>query len=293
MVDRSPSTRHYAQPLVALTCPRPTRLTSFTVHAAERRRLGFGFDARDKRADFIAAYPELDAVCERLGFGWDLTVADWSTNPTWVLNELARAATPPRHQPDEDLRSATIPEIVEYLLKVHHQPMRWEFNRLSLLIALLVDAHPHQRDIRALGSGFQLLKDSLLVHLLQEELEAFPLCLEVEELQHARTTTENKIDPDPLHFMAAGHLETSDDLARLRDLAHRAGLSNDPDANLVVQGLTAMHEDLVQHTLVENEILLPAAMFSCELLARHRPRQPAEGTSGRVPELPTLKRSTR
>jgi iron-sulfur cluster repair protein YtfE (RIC family) len=272
MVDRSPSTRHYAQPLVALTCPRPTRLTSFTVHAAERRRVGFAFDARDKRADFIAAYPELDVVCERLGFGWDLTVVDWSPNPSWVLNELARAAVPQTHVHNDDLRSATIPEIVDHLLKVHHQPMRWEFNRLSLLIALLVDAHPHQRDIRALASGFQLLKDSLLVHLLQEELEAFPLCLEVEELQHSAGTSGTVIDADPLHFMAAGHLESSDDFARLRDLAHRAGLSNDPDANLVVQGLTAMHTDLVQHTMVENEILLPAAMFSCELLARHRPR---------------------
>ena len=153
----------------------------------------------------------------------------------------------------------------------HHQPLRCELNRLSLLIRHLARAHPHQRDIQALASGFALLRDSLLVHLLQEELEAFPLCLELEAMKLASTTAFDTTLAEPLHFMAAGHLETGDDLTRLGQLALRAGLTSDPDVDLVIRALAAMERDLAVHTAIENEILLPAGLFTCELLSRHRP----------------------
>lgn len=270
MANHTPTARRPERPLVALTCPRPSQLSTFTARAAEQRRVGFAFDVRDKRADFVAAYPELDALCERIGFGWDHTVADWSTNTRWVMNELARAAHPPPTVHGHDLGSATLAELVEHLLRAHHQPLHWELNRLTLLIGILSDTHPHQRDIQALASGFALLRDSLLVHLLQEELEAFPLCLALDERFHHRQGPAGPEAAEALHFMAAGHLETGDDLERLRELALRAGLSHDPDASLVIEGLTAMHADLVLHTSIENSILLPAALFICDLLASRR-----------------------
>jgi iron-sulfur cluster repair protein YtfE (RIC family) len=270
MVDHTPMTKHNAT-LMALRCPQPDHLTAFTARQAERRRIGFAFSERDKRADFVASYPELDALCERLGFGWDLTVGDWCRDSGWVMLELARAAQPPPIHNGEDLASASLGELVDHLLCHHHQPLRCELNRLSLLIRHLSVAHPHQRDIQALASGFALLRDSLLVHLLQEELEAFPLCLELEAMKLASTTTFDPALAEPLHFMAAGHLETGDDLDRLGQLALRAGLTSDPDAELVIRALAAMERDLAVHTRIENEILLPAGLFTCELLSRHRP----------------------
>ncbi len=273
MAERAPVTRQHGAPLVALRCPQPDRLTAFTARQAEGRRIGFAFSERDKRADFVAAYPELDALCERIGFGWDHTVADWSCDSGWVMLELARAAQSPPTRTEEDLASASLGELVDHLLRCHHQPLRCELNRVSLLIRHLARAHQHQRDIQALASGFALLRDSLLVHLLQEEMDAFPLCLELEALKLATTRTIEAPLAEPLHFMAAGHLETGDDLDRLGQLALRAGLTNDPDAGLVIRALSAMEQDLRVHTTIENEILLPAGLFACELLARHHPPQ--------------------
>lgn len=275
MADHTPASGIRSPTLVALRCPQPDHLTAFTARQAERRRTGFAFSERDKRADFVANYPELDALCERIGFGWDLTVSDWCRDHGWVMLELARAAQPPPTHPGEDLGSASLAELVDHLLRHHHHPLRCELNRLSLMIRHLAVVHPHQRDIQALASGFFLLRDSLLVHLLQEELEAFPLCLELEAMKLASTTTFDPIAAEPLHFMAAGHLETGDDLERLGQLARRAGLTSDPDVGLVIQALAAMARDLAVHTAIENEILLPAGLFTCELLSRHRPARHA------------------
>lgn len=272
MVDHA--TRRPGTATFALRCPQPDHLSAFTARQAEDHRIGFAFHERDKRADFVANYPELDALCERIGFGWDHTVADWSHDASWVMLELARAAHPPPTRTGDDLGSASLGELVDHLLRHHHHPLRCEMNRVSLLIRQLARVHPHQRDIQALASGFALLRDSLLVHLLQEELEAFPLCVELESRRHDAGRSCDPTMAEPLHFMAAGHLETGDDLERLCQLARRAGLTNDPDVGLVIRALTAMEQDLRVHTAIENEILLPAGLFTCELLARHHPLTP-------------------
>jgi iron-sulfur cluster repair protein YtfE (RIC family) len=238
-------------------------------------RTGFTFSEHDRRADFVANYPELDALCERLGFGWDHRVADWHHDPGWMMLELARAAQPPPTRVGEDLGSASLAELVEHLLRFHHRPLRCELNRLSLMIRHLAVVHPHQRDIQALAGGFFRLRDSLLVHLQQEEADAFPLCKDLEALHHATTDTIEASVAEPLHFMAAGHLETGDDLARLAELAQRAASTSVPDVGLVSEALAAMARDLAVHTAIENEILLPAALFTYELLARHRPSRHA------------------
>lgn len=274
MVDHAHAARRPGTASFALRCPRPDQLTAFTARQAENRRIGFAFHERDKRADFVASYPELDALCERIGFGWDHTVADWSHDTSWVMLELARAAQPPPTRNGDDLASASLGELVDHLLRHHHQPLRCELNRVSLLIRHLAGVHPHQRDIQTLASGFTLLRDSLLVHLLQEELEAFPLCVELQARQHDVRQTCDPTIAEPLHVMAAGHLETGDDLGRLGQLARRAALTNDPDVDLVIRALTAMERDLQVHTAIENGILLPAALFTCELLSRHHHRSP-------------------
>src|SRR5258708_26439905 len=95
-----------------------------------------GFDGDDRREDLVAASPELDPVCERLGFGWEPTIATWCAAPHWVLLELARAAQPPL-APYRQWSSASMPELVADLLATHHHPLRSELRRLALLIGNL------------------------------------------------------------------------------------------------------------------------------------------------------------
>lgn len=262
------TSRHHGDVQPVLRSMRPDHLTVFVARQAEEQRPGFGFSERDRRADFIAHYPELDAFCARVGFGWDRSVSEWSPDPARMMLELARAAEPPAAPASQELASAGLDEVVDHLVTHHHQPLRWELTRLSLLIHHLASVHPHQRDVQALAGGFSLLRDSLLVHLLQEESEAFPLCRELE----ARGTSMTAVAADPLHRMASGHIELDDDLGFLARLVQRAGVSNDPDAALILRGLRAMEHNLRLHTAIENEILLPAALFAWEL--RARPSQP-------------------
>ena len=269
MSDQPPSTRIDQAKLLALQSPIPDRLSTFTARRLENNRTGFTFSLRDKRADYIAAYPELDAVCERSGFGWDLPLGNWCTNPTWALEEFARSAKPKSPARQEDWTSAGIDELVAHILQHHHQPLRWELTRLSYLIKRLAHTN-QQRELHELATGFDLLRDSLLVHILQEELEAFPLCLHLDQCSHHPGESIDESARDTLHFMAAGHLETVDDVERLYLLAERASSISDPDIPIVKAGLTAMRDDLVLHTRIENEILLPAALFAADLILSRR-----------------------
>lgn len=264
---------HRPAPGIALPTLRPGHLTVFTARETEAQRAGFAFSERDRPTDFVAHYPGLDALCVRLGLDASLTLAAGSRTPARVLLELARAAQPHIAPATHDLASASLDELVEHLLQHHHHPLRWEMNRLALLIQHLAEVHPHQRDIQALAGGFSLLRDSLLVHMLQEETDAFPLCRDLEARRHTNTAEPDLVEP--LHQMAAGHTEMGDDLAFLARLIDRAGLSNDPDAVLVRSGLVTMGDNLRLHTAIENEILLPAAIFTWELMSRpHQPHTP-------------------
>jgi len=269
MADHPPSTRIVQAKLLALHSPIPDRLSTFTARRLECNRTGFTFSLRDKRADFVSAYPELDVVCERLGFGWDLPLGNWCTNPTWALEELARSAQPRRPVAQEDWTSAGIDELVEHILVHHHQPLRWELTRLGYLIKRLERTH-QQREMHEFATGFTLLRDSILVHILQEEVEAFPLCILLDQCSHHPGESIDESARDTLHFMAAGHLETVDDVERLDLLAERASSINDPDIPIVKAGLTAIREDLILHTSTENDILLPAALFAADLILSRR-----------------------
>jgi regulator of cell morphogenesis and NO signaling len=275
MANQPPSTRIVQAKLLALPkllalhSPIPDRLSTFTARRLEHNRVGFTFSLRDKRADFFAEYPELDAACERIGFGWDFTLGSWCTNPTWALEELARSASPRPPAVQEDWTSAGIDELVDHLVKHHHQPLRWELTRLGYLINRLATLH-QQRELQELATGFSLLRDCLLVHLLQEEVDAFPLCVQLDQSSHHPGEMINDSARDQLHVMAAGHFEIIDDVERLQVLAERAIAISDPDIPIITAGLTAMREDLVVHTRTENDILLPAAMFAADLILSRR-----------------------
>ncbi len=265
MPEQPPSTRIIKASMLALHSPIPDRLTTFTARNVERKRIGFTFSAKDKRADFVAAYPELDDVCERIGFGWDLTLGSWCTNSSWALEELARSCKPRPLVPEEDWTSSALDELTEHIITHYHQPLRWELTRLGCLIKHVAHAH-QQAELNDLATGFNLLRDSLLVHLMQEELDAFPLCIKLEQLSHDKSAHIEDGVRETLHFMAAGHLETVDDVDRLHLLAERAKSAHDPDLPVIKQGLSAMREELIQHTKIENDVLLPAAMFMADVL---------------------------
>jgi iron-sulfur cluster repair protein YtfE (RIC family) len=230
------------------------------------------FTAACRRAQFIAAYPELGATCERLQFCWDRAVKDWSGDAGWVLLECARAANPPPPVPDLDWSYATIPELVADIIASHHRPLRQELRRLGLIIKQFCRRHVEFRHL-SFDQAYTLFADDLLGHMNHEEAEVFPKSIAIEGADQ-RLPSEDSINHNvtsAIRLMSVGHegaIYAMHHLMALYDLMATHNI--DPDLPLIHDGLTAMAANLVMHKMKETDILLPAVLFAEEQLqARH------------------------
>ena len=225
-----------------------------------------------QRAQLVAAYPELNAVCERLQFRWDKSVQEWCGEPGWVLLEFARAAKPPPPAPDLDWSFATIPELIADIIATHHRPLRHELRRLSLIVKQFCRRHAEFRHLN-FDHAYTLFADDLLGHLDHEESVVFPVSIAIEGAdprQPQPESTKHNVT-SAIRFMSLGHDGASYSMHHLMAIHDLMAANNiDPDLNLIREGLTAMASDLVMHKMKENDILLPAVLFAEEQLhARH------------------------
>jgi iron-sulfur cluster repair protein YtfE (RIC family) len=232
------------------------------------------FGPRGRRAALVAAYPELDEVCTALGFGVGFSLGEWSTAPAWAALTLARAARPPLPPsvPEQDWTMATIPELIADIVTAYHIPLRHELERMMIIIDHLAVVHQHAV-FTALRTVYQDFNDQLSLHLDQEESDLFPLCIELEEALSGRQAWEERDLTSLVRFTWHGHADYESGLVRIMDLLEAATSitgSRDPDIAVFREGLKAMARDMAIHTAKEAELLLPAAIFSEELL-RSRP----------------------
>jgi regulator of cell morphogenesis and NO signaling len=240
------------------------------------------FTVTCRRAQFIAAYPELESTCERLQFCGERSVKDWSGEPGWVLLELARAAKPPPPAPDLDWSYATIPELVADIIDTHHRPLRHELRRLELIIRQFCRRHVEFRHLN-FDHVCALFADDLIGHLNHEEVEVFPLSIAIEGADQ-RLPSEDTIERNvtaAIRFMSVGHEGAGYSLDHLLSLHDLMAVNNiDPDLELIHEGLTAMATNLVMHKMKESDILLPAVLFAEEQL--HARRSTASAMQGSV-----------
>jgi iron-sulfur cluster repair protein YtfE (RIC family) len=221
-----------------------------------------------RRAQFIAAYPELGVTCERLQFCWDRAVKDWSGDPGWVLLECARAAKPPPPAPDLDWSYATIPELIDDIIATHHRPLRHELRRLGLIIRQFCRRHGEFRHLN-FDQAYTLFADDLLGHMNHEEAEVFPMSIAIEGADQRLLSEDalNRNVTSAIRFMSVGHegaIYAMHHLMALHDLMATRNI--DPDLPLIHEGLTAMATNLVMHKMKETDILLPAVLFAEEQL---------------------------
>lgn len=233
------------------------------------------FTSANRRADFIAIYPEVDGACERLAFGFAYTLGQWCGDAEWALLELARSARPPRPGPAYDWSMATIPELVEDIIASHHQTLRHELRRLGILISQFVQRHPELDQVDAEGD-FARFAAKVVAHLDHEEAVVFPLSVVVEEASRrldAGHYPQGDVT-EAIRFMNSGHDDASASLqAMISMVSALATISRDPDLAVIGDGLRAMQADLAVHVLKEESVLLPAVIFADELIrARARDR---------------------
>lgn len=238
-----------------------------------------------QRAQLVAAYPELDAVCERLQFRWDKSVEEWCGEPGWALLEFARLAKPPPPAPDLDWSFATIPELIADIIATHHRPLRHELRRLGLIVKQFCRRHAEFRHLN-FDHVYRMFADDLLSHLDQEESVVFPVSLAIDGADPRQPQPQSTMHnvTSAIRFMSRGHDGAGYSMHHLMAIHEVMAVNNlDPDLDLIHHGLSAMAADLVVHKMKESDILLPAVLFAEELHARHTTatfQAPATARSG-------------
>jgi iron-sulfur cluster repair protein YtfE (RIC family) len=229
------------------------------------------FSGSSHRADLVSAYPELDQVCDLVGFGWDQTLAERFPEPAGILLTLARAAHPPAPAHHPDWSFSLVSELVSDLSTMHHRPLIRELQRLGILMNRLRDGHP-ERTLVNVERSIRTLRQSVRQHVRHDEIVVFPHCLQIEEALHGRRSW-NAVDiTGAIRIMAEGHAAIDREVMHaIASVREAIAACPDPDLQLVLSGLEAMKVNMDMHAYGELEILLPAAISAEEqLTARKR-----------------------
>ena len=171
---------------------------------------------------------------------------------------------------NRDWSMATIPELVANIVSMHHIPLRHELERLAVVVDRLAAAHQHAATTE-IHKNYHSFKDALVQHLDQEEWDLFSLCIALEGALSGRHVWKNLDVTSLIRFTSQGHTECEGGLNQLMELLQSVVTNSlDPDLTLLSDGFSAMARDLVVHTAKEAELLLPASIFSEELLCSRR-----------------------
>lgn len=190
----------------------------------------------------------LAEACERRGLDPD-TVAV-------VLAELAEG-TPVTTAAPHDLSGATIGDICDHVVTVHHEPLRRALPRIAELLATVVrvhgGGHPELHDLQRL---FATLERGLLEHLASEEATLFPV---------VRAAVAGPVDPELALLVAEHakeHSEVADVLAAMRDLCdgYAVDAAYCSTHRSLLESLAALELDLHRHVHEENNLLFPRVL---------------------------------
>ena len=155
---------------------------------------------------------------------------------------------------ESDWRRASIAELCDHIVSVHHAHLRTELPRITDLLATVVRVHGRGHpELRDLERSFATMRADLERHLDLEENMLFPACRELEN----RATIED----GTLALLEHQHSDTGQSLAALRELA------DDYDRERALCGthrtlldaLRRLELDLRQHIHEENNLLFPRA----------------------------------
>jgi regulator of cell morphogenesis and NO signaling len=180
----------------------------------------------------------LDEVCDERGLD--------ATTVTVLLDALESDAG----LIGTDWGRASLAELCDHIVDVHHAYLRRELPRLSRLLEKSERAHADERpELSEIRATFERLRDELEQHLAEEERALFPAC------RDARL-------PDGLDRLAAEHTRTGELLQRLSALTAgydtETALCNTHRA--AVDALAELERDLHEHIHEENNILFPRVL---------------------------------
>lgn len=244
----------------------------------------FTFASQDSLASFRQRYPELDEFIQRFNPEWTSVAADaaadqqsWEgfwrqqqQDPDILLGECARAFPETHGEDHGDWTEATLDELVNNLLDTHHVFVRVQLGRMAALLQVLIKGAPRPSErLDRVQANFSFLRTRWLSHMEMEERDFFPACLRLE-------TTRDFIERAELDRLITALRQTSHDHREIDRFADRLQQAIDaarddvtpeqyPFLRELENSLAAFVDDSLQHTSKEDDILLPAVMFTHEI----------------------------
>ncbi len=223
--------------------------------------------AQKKVSDLVVERPGRSRVFEELGIdyccggGVPLTEACGTAGVELetVLAELARREAEPEAKPE--FSGMGLGELVDHVVRTHHDYLRVELPRLSFLVDKVADAHGGEHpELYELRSVFERLRAELEEHTSKEERMLFPACRKLEETAAMPDFPFGSVE-NPIAAMMAEHVDSGDGLRKIRELTWDYDLPNDAcnSYRAMLDGLAELERDTHYHVFKENSILFPKA----------------------------------
>lgn len=186
-------------------------------------------------------------------------------DPAAILTELETAQATPAAE--RDWTSAKLHDLIDHILRTHHDYLKRELPRLSERMATVgrVYADRYPDIVKPLARVLAALRDELEMHLRKEEMILFPF---VQRAEAAADSGQPPTPPpfgsfaNPISVMEDEHETAGRALAEMRRLTN--GYLAPADAcntfRALYAGLEELERDLHMHIHLENNVLFPRAI---------------------------------
>ncbi|MFN8161835.1 MAG: iron-sulfur cluster repair di-iron protein [Solirubrobacterales bacterium] len=213
------------------------------------------------RIDYCCAGRQtLAEACERRGLDVE-TVRE-------LIEALDADPLRPSHPLEEsDWRRASLGELCDHIVTVHHAELRRELPRISEMLAKVVRVHGRDHSgLDDLERVFTGMRSELESHIELEERAVFPACHALE----AGDPDSASLDTELIDRHEREHQGVGDALAAMRELTDGYDPANAlcGTHRALLEALRGLELDLHQHVHEENNVLFPRLRALAEAKAR-------------------------
>ncbi len=182
-----------------------------------------------------------------------------------VLRSLESVAASQHHEVDYSLRDLPVDMLIGYLQKAHRSFIRHKLPYMTDIISNIEPSRFDEPEVAAdLKFVFPLFAEDFVHHIYEEEKNSFGYIEKLKQAVEGQVSASQLFEQLNSHSIAAmqqEHLEDDDEMQGIRELTdnYRVEASTGLYTRVVYLELQAFEKDLMVHSGIENDILLPRA----------------------------------
>ena len=220
--------------------------------------------------DLVATRPEFGTVFERLGIdyccGGKKSLADAcgekQLDVTTLIATLEASDAASEHGDKPDPAQMSLAELVDHIIKTHHDYLRQALPPLSAMIDKVAGKHrEHNPKLTQLPRLMQDFTAEIMSHMMKEERMLFPAICQLEKARTKLTLPFGSI-ANPIGVMEAEHESAGNALEQFRALTDSYTVPEwgcNTYRSMVAE-LEKLEQNMHRHVHKENNILFPRAI---------------------------------